>query len=155
MNHSEVFVDSSVLVGLNLGDEKAKALVKSLIERGFILVINPVVFSETAYKVMFTLALRDGLKGVYDLKKHLGRYAWVYGKVKESIEQLIKNELLRVVEVNWEILKLSAEIGEKYALLTNDAIIVATCKYYGIQRIATFDEDFKKVDFLEVVDSPL
>ncbi|MFA4646604.1 PIN domain-containing protein [Pyrococcus kukulkanii] len=58
MNHSEVFVDSSVLVGLNLGDERAKALVKSLIERGFTLVINPIVFSETVYKVMFTLAIR-------------------------------------------------------------------------------------------------
>ncbi|MFA4646605.1 PIN domain-containing protein [Pyrococcus kukulkanii] len=95
------------------------------------------------------------MKGVYDLKKHLDRYAWVYGKVRESIEQLIKNGLLRVVEINWEILRLSAEIGEKYALLTNDAIIVATCKYYGIKRIATFDEDFKEVDFLEVIASPL
>ncbi|MDK2869997.1 MAG: uncharacterized protein PWP39_1232 [Pyrococcus sp.] len=38
MNHFELFVDSSVLVGLNLGDEKAKALVKSLIERGLTLV---------------------------------------------------------------------------------------------------------------------
>nr|WP_231833725.1 PIN domain-containing protein [Pyrococcus horikoshii] len=121
---------------------------KSLIERSFTLVINPVVFSETAYKVMFTLALRDGLKGVYDLRKHLDRYAWVYGKVKKSIELLIKNELLRIVEVN-------AEIGEKYALLTNDAIIVATCKYYEIQKIATFDEDFKKVDFIEIIDSSL
>ncbi|MDK2870335.1 MAG: uncharacterized protein PWP39_1570 [Pyrococcus sp.] len=44
MNPSEVFLDSSILVGLNLGDENAKALVKSLIERGFTLVINPVVF---------------------------------------------------------------------------------------------------------------
>ncbi|WP_223209031.1 PIN domain-containing protein [Pyrococcus sp.] len=44
---------------------------------------------------------------------------------------------------------------EKYALLTNDAIIAATCKYYGIKKIATFDEDFKKVNFLEVIDSPL
>ncbi len=38
-------------------------------------------------------------------------------------------------------------------LLPNDALIAATCKYYGIKKIATFDEDFKRVDFLEVVDS--
>ncbi|ACS89946.1 MULTISPECIES: type II toxin-antitoxin system VapC family toxin [Thermococcus] len=154
MSPSEVFIDSSVLVGLNLGDEKAKELVKSLIERGCILIINPIVFSETAYKVMFTLALKDGLKGVHDLKKHLDKYAWTYGKVKESIALLIKNELLKVVEVNWEILELSAKIGEEYALLTNDAIIAATCKHFGIKKIATFDEDFRKVDFLEVIDSP-
>jgi len=38
-----------------------------------------------------------------------------------------------------------------YGFLPNDAIIVATCKYYGIGKIATFDDDFKRVDFLEIV----
>jgi hypothetical protein len=33
----------------------------------------------------------------------------------------------------------------------NDALIAATCKHYGIRKIATFDEDFKRVDFLEIV----
>ncbi len=40
---------------------------------------------------------------------------------------------------------------EKYHLLPNDALIVATCKYYGIRKIATFDEDFKRVEFLEII----
>lgn len=39
---------------------------------------------------MFTLAIRDGLKGVYDLKKHLDEYTWVYEKVRDSIEKLVK-----------------------------------------------------------------
>ncbi len=44
------------------------------------------------------------------------------------------------------------EIIQKYGLLPNDALIVATCKYYGIKKIATFDEDFKRVDFLDVIE---
>ncbi len=44
------------------------------------------------------------------------------------------------------------EIAEEYGLLPNDALIAATCKYYGIKKIATFDDDFKRVDFLEVID---
>jgi len=44
------------------------------------------------------------------------------------------------------------EIFENYNLLPNDALIAATCKYYGINKIATFDGDFKRVDFLEVVE---
>ncbi|WP_230972195.1 PIN domain-containing protein [Archaeoglobus neptunius] len=44
-------------------------------------------------------------------------------------------------------------IIEKYKLLPNDALIAATCKHYGIKKIATFDEDFKRVDFLEVIES--
>ena len=39
-----------------------------------------------------------------------------------------------------------------YRLLPNDALIAATCKHYGIRKIATFDEDFKRVEFLEVVE---
>ncbi|MEM2176791.1 MAG: PIN domain-containing protein [Archaeoglobaceae archaeon] len=44
------------------------------------------------------------------------------------------------------------EIIKKYGLLPNDALIAATCKHYGIRKIATFDEDFKRVDFLEVLE---
>ena len=73
MNPSEVFVDSSVLVGLNLGNERAKNLVRALIENGNVFVINPVVYSETSFKVILTLAFRDGLKGVYDLRKKFGK----------------------------------------------------------------------------------
>ncbi|MBU7010258.1 MAG: PIN domain-containing protein [Theionarchaea archaeon] len=37
-----------------------------------------------------------------------------------------------------------------FSLLPNDALIAATCKFYGIRRIATYDKDFEKVDFLKV-----
>ncbi|MGB2843081.1 MAG: PIN domain-containing protein [Halobacteriota archaeon] len=30
-------------------------------------------------------------------------------------------------------------------------LIAATCKHYGIDKIATFDPDFKRVDFLEII----
>ena len=39
------------------------------------------------------------------------------------------------------------EVMEKYRLLPNDALIAATCKHHGIRKIATFDPDFKRVDF--------
>jgi len=44
-------------------------------------------------------------------------------------------------------------INEKYDLLPNDALIAANCKMHGIKEIATFDEDFRRVDFLEVFES--
>ena len=36
--------------------------------------------------------------------------------------------------------------------LPSDALIAETCKHYGIRKIATFDEDFEKADFLEVLE---
>ena len=50
-----------------------------------------------------------------------------------------------------EIFLLFHEMLKKYGLLPNDALIAATCKHYGIKKIATFDEDFKRVDFLEII----
>jgi len=46
----------------------------------------------------------------------------------------------------WELV---LEIMERYHLLPNDAMIASTCKYYGIKKIASFDEDFDRVKFLE------
>ena len=39
--------------------------------------------------------------------------------------------------LNEEIFDLAKEISIKYKLLPNDALIAATCKYYGISKIAT------------------
>ncbi len=38
-----------------------------------------------------------------------------------------------------------------YRLLPNDAAIVAACRYYGIKEIATFDSDFNRINFLNVI----
>ncbi|MCD6488296.1 MAG: PIN domain-containing protein [Desulfurococcales archaeon] len=39
----------------------------------------------------------------------------------------------------------------KYNLPPSDAIIALTCRYYGIDTILTFDEDFKRVPWLKVI----
>jgi len=38
-----------------------------------------------------------------------------------------------------------------YKLAPRDAIIALTCKYYGINTILTFDEDFKRIPWLKVI----
>jgi len=39
-----------------------------------------------------------------------------------------------------------------FSVITN-AVIAATCKENGITKIATFDSDFKRLDFLEVIEA--
>lgn len=101
MSCFEVFVDFFVFVGLNLGDEKVKKFVKFFIEEGYVFVINLIVFFEIVYKVMFIFVIRDGLKGVYDFKKYLDEYMWVYEKVRDLIEKFVKSGFLRVFEIDW------------------------------------------------------
>ena len=61
----------------------------------------------------------------------------------DDLDITVLRDYQNVSEI-WELMK-------NYNLLPNDALIAATCKHYGIRKIATFDEDFKRVDFLEVV----
>ncbi|WP_297460237.1 type II toxin-antitoxin system VapC family toxin [Thermococcus sp.] len=150
MSHSEAFVDSSVFVGLHLGDPRAKELVKKAIARGYTLVTNPVVFSETVYKVMFTLAIQDGLKGTYDLKKHLEEYTFVYERVKSAFEELGEAGFLKIAPITENTIELASQIGKNFNLLPNDSLIVATCKELEIGLILTFDSDFKRVPFLKI-----
>lgn len=63
----------------------------------------------------------------------------------------VKNDLLKILELNAQIFEISYLFSKKYGLLPNDALIAATCKHYGIDKVATFDPDFKRVDFLEVI----
>ena len=150
MSRSEVFVDSSVFIGLLLGDENAKELIKKALNEGCTLITNLIVFSETVYKVMFTLALRNGLKGVHDLRKHLEDYTHVYGKVKKAFEKLEDAGFLRIKEATQETIRIASQVGQDYELLPNDALIAASCKENGIERIATFDSDFRRVPFLKI-----
>jgi len=151
MNRSKVFLDSSILVGWMLNDENALSLIKTMLFENCSFVVNHTVISEVLHKVPYTIALNEGVKGIYDFKKKIGNYSNYYQTVTQKIESLLRNDILEIVNVNWEIIKLASELGVKYNLLINDAIIVATCKYYGINKIATFDCDFKKIDFLEII----
>ena len=63
----------------------------------------------------------------------------------------IKNGLLKILDLNAQIFEIAFLFSKKHGLLPNDALIAATCKHYGIRKIATFDPDFDRIDFLEVI----
>ena len=44
-----------------------------------------------------------------------------------------------------------SELVEHYNLMPNDAMIAATCEHYKIKEIATYDEDFTRLNFLKVI----
>jgi len=79
----------------------------------------------------------------YRLKEYIIEHV---DKVKELLEQDVYplftnfNHLPTSVGIDTLI-----EYMTKYKLLSNDALIAATCKAHGIGDIATFDENFKRV----------
>ncbi|MBO8180825.1 MAG: PIN domain-containing protein [Archaeoglobus sp.] len=148
----DVFVDSSTFVTHCMAGDYT--LVK-LIEK-HTLTTSPNVIEESFYKSLF---LRTeavfGKANKYTLKdkylKHRKSYEVIFRYYYHFIGELVERGVLKVLPVTYDIINASIEISWKYGLLPNDALIAATCKHYGIKKIATFDDDFTRVDFLEVI----
>ena len=114
------FLDSSFIVELLKNNKIAKGINNYLINaRNILLVYNHVVLSELVYQLYFKR-----------------KYNW------QLIEEILKE--FDLLELNKEIGSLSLECIYKYNLKPNDALILATCKHYGIKYLISLDEDFKK-----------
>ncbi len=105
--------------------------------------------SMSVYEESFFVGLRIiaedefGITGTAKLKEHILNKG--YGFADEFIRNL--NDVFSEVAIVSDSSNLSAitEIARTYALLPNDALIVATCREHSIPKIATFDRDFSKV----------
>ena len=112
---------------------------------------EPVVALNVVEEIIYVgLSLIYGVRG-FKLKEKILKE----GISKEANEFFNTSESF-LSEYGIEIIPTPNDLKEllrfirKYRLLPNDALIAATCKHYGVKKIATFDPDFDRVDFLEV-----
>ncbi|MDI3497206.1 type II toxin-antitoxin system VapC family toxin [Archaeoglobus sp.] len=117
---SRIFLDSSVLVESLKGKDFAIEIIEVLRGKEALLVVNPIVFSEVTYLFM----------------KYGGK-----SRLRELFSML---NSLAIFEVNAESVSIAEKLILDYNLLPNDALILATCKYYGIKYLASLDTDFEK-----------
>ena len=137
----KVFFDSNVFLHHLAGTSQKATELLERVESGEISgYVNDVVVSEVIYGY---LRATTDLKP-HRLRKEILKLNFDLSPVKELLE------MFSILPCNYGAG--IVEIIEKYRILPNDALIAATCKHYGIRRIATFDEDFKRLDFLEVVE---
>ena len=138
--NNKIFIDSSIFIENFKGNTTAKEILEVAIDK-FDLCINSIVFSEVLFKLM---VLKSG-KSILTIKSQ-NLISSLIKELKNYSELLL---LFEVLKENKEVLNLSLGFIEKYNLLTNDALILATCKYYGIDKIASLDSDFEKATVSE------
>lgn len=155
MQKHDVFVDSSLLVrSLLAGDKGLEDLLCKYLDGELVLFIGLGVLEETYYKLisLVTQAL-TGKTGAHAVKREWKRNEDISKNVKMRFDvllELIDIGAILVVPTTMSTFKRSYEISREYGLFPNDALIAATCESYEIRKIATYDKDFGKVDFLEV-----
>jgi predicted nucleic acid-binding protein len=143
-----VLIDTNIIINILTNSEKIEQarFVFNLLKDEE-LVITTGVLEESAYV---------GLSGIYgcrafklrdELKKGLNDEAMSF---LQGLNSFIKDMQIRIISSPRDPSMMLAMIRH-YRLLPADAIIAASCEDNGITRIATFDSDFRRVDFLEVI----
>ncbi|MEZ0248081.1 MAG: type II toxin-antitoxin system VapC family toxin [Thermoproteus sp.] len=141
----KVFFDSNVLIKYLYGSNDARELVERALDGEWTGYINDVVVSEVVYGY---LRLATGLPK-HELRRYVARGGAALGA-------LLRRDVVPLLEA-FELLPVGvdargvADVMERFGLLPNDALIAATCRFYGIETIATFDEDFKKIEWLKAI----
>ena len=146
LRKERIFLDSSIIIGLFSGDDDAEKILGGIINQS--LCINEVVFSEVVYKSVVLKFLENEEKySLKKLKRKIDSYIYLYGELSEFTDEFEIDFLI----ITKEVVEIASSLASKYNLLPNDALIAATCKHHGINKIATFDPDFDRVEFLAVV----
>ena len=148
-----VLVDTNVLINFILKTKltgKARGILRSLLT-GSTPVIFTNVFEETVYILIREELNSKGVSKFFDQRDYISKSGYFNLEIYKKFFKFLEKASIPVLENKFRIPEF-VEIMENYRLLPNDALIAATCKHYGIRKIATFDEDFKRVDFLEVVE---
>ena len=140
-----VLYDSNVLIKYLAGDEKARTLVEKVVSGEWEGYITGTVVSETIY-IYLRLALDVSR---YKLRELITRQdERVKNLLEEDIRPLLSLFNLITAETRIEEL---LDLIESYGLLPNDALIAIVALKHGINTIATFDEDFRRVPRLRVI----
>ncbi len=104
-------------------------------------VIDEAIFAIVRTKVWLKL----GIRRVEKLKECIKTHG--YGIFEEDLNELVtflKDAKMTVLEDKATLQEL-IDVVKKYYLPPADALVALTCKHYGIKRILTFDEGFKRV----------
>lgn len=147
---TSLFLDSNVIIEFAKNNPRAVELLDYIFMGKFTTFINGIVYSE----VFFIFIKAKTGKSYWELKKNKA-------SVKETAEEFLKSlfpmlSIPNFLEITSEITLLSTEISRKYGLLPNDALILATCKFYGIKYLISFDSDFEnacKKEGIVLIDS--
>ena len=130
----KIFLDTSILIEYIKGT-KTK-LLENLIANDNQLYINSIVYSEFMFHFISSVTGKSPF--TVKQKNEIGKILGLYN----PMEFLTQFEILTD---NLEIINQSYSFMKKYNLLPNDSIILSTCKFYKIEALATYDNDFKKI----------
>ena len=110
------------------------------------------VLLEVAHRIMMTEAVDKGLVTPGNVPRKLRRRPELASQLNEHSEAIrfILNMGIQILQVDTDILEISANLRAQTGFLVNDSISLAMMQRRDVHAIATNDRDFQRVNWLEV-----
>lgn len=146
-----LFIDTSVLVEYLVDGEKAE-VAEEILSSSWTFLTSSTVYRETLGALALIVGRkRFGIKGKHSLRKFIvknGREP--FSEVVTSLNALLDEVGVIIVNDSFRREELY-RIMKRYHLMPSDAQIVLACQNHNVKNIATFDSDFKRVDWLKTL----
>ncbi len=147
-----ILLDTNAIVYyLHRVEPYASKVKKVLVERRDLAVTLRIV-DEVIFTLIRLDALRRlGIQRLDQLREYIKRHGIKeFANAVNDVEELIEELGIVVLEDRGSLREL-LEVMRSYNLLPGDALIAVTARYYDIDTILTFDEDFNRIPWLKVV----
>ncbi|MCE4623817.1 MAG: PIN domain-containing protein [Caldisphaeraceae archaeon] len=142
------YIDTSFILAILLETEKSSIAQQVLETYGeFDLIISGIAVNEALYVATYEYyRLKGRIKGRHGLRKLIAKQGYPK-EVIDTIDSSLKDLNVEIISDYFEYNEYLRMLQE-YKLLPNDAQIALTCRHHNIKTILTFDEDFKRVPWL-------
>lgn len=146
-----IFVDTNIFYNILYETEltpQAKKAIDLLIEP----VTSIIVYNELLHVTFRAYAKhRHGITSYHEFKRFfVEKGIEAFKEPLKLIHELLEELNVKIISDHQSVEELK-EVIMKYKLLPTDAQIAITCRHNGITKIATLDEDFRRVPWLEMI----
>ncbi len=146
-----IFVDANMFYHYIFKSKRTEQAAK-LFKRYHELATSVGVVDEVMFVIIRRLAERTlGIRRIDKLRSYIRSHG--VGFATDKLEEFV--ELLEALDIivikDYSSPRELLETVTKYNLPPSDAVITLTCRYYGIDTILTFDDDFKRIPWLKVI----
>jgi len=155
------FLDGSILIRLVLdaeGADKAEEILTTIESGASTAYCTMHVLEEVAFKLLISKASEIlNTDKFFDIKRALQMKRSVRARCFQAILDLqsyvdiLRSGGLRIVEVTYDDWRESIKYIQEHGLLTSDALHLATMRKCGLDTIASFDRDFRRVKGISII----
>ncbi len=146
-----ICLDTNVIYHL-LFETELTVNAEKVIRRGAItgMAMPMIVYNELLYIVGTKIAhLEYGVKGKYSFRKLIAKQGFPQKAIR-MVNGFVKDFDVLILRDHQDPDDLVYAI-ESYRFTPSDAQIAITCKHHGIRTLASFDTDFNRVPWLELI----